>query len=338
MNSLFGNNASSDVRPGAFCSPTELLRAHKNQRELADITIRAISKDARVGVAKWRAGFEGSIRSGRGLIFVAVQRGALEFSEINAHVTTGEAIILGSKQPTYKVHIPDATDAVIFAISRRTFLQHLRTRYDDEHVRAHAVNCVIREKVKILDSAIQLSFQLVTLLESASARRLGDVTSAAIERALSFYLYEANLTANIKAPGIIEENAETKPTARHIVRPQSVRAAEEFISANLAEIESISEIAEASNISTRTLLRGFKSFLGVGPMEYLRDKRLRIARSALRDIDDTRPVRDIAESVGFKSYSSFWSHYNEAYQESPSTTRKLARNPLPSEIETKGKK
>ena len=325
MTNLFGKDGGGGARPGELSPPTDLLQPGRDHRDLSDLTMRTLSRNAWVGVAQWRSGFEGTFHSNGRLVFVTIQRGVLDFPEIGAQIGAGEAVILGSRRPVYKVRSTDATAAAIFAISRRTFIQHVRTRYDDEMVTAATGDCVVREKAELSDSAIRLSFQFAELLEGAVARRLGDMTSEAVERALSFYLYEASLSAHLNDKSKTSDMPQPRPRSQYIVRPQSVRAAEEFISENFADIDSVEQIAHASNVSIRTLRRGFRAFLDVGPMEYVRDKRLRTARAALKNIDDTRPVRDIAESVGFRSYSAFWAQYNEAYQESPSQTRRLVR-------------
>lgn len=332
VSALFGDNGDNGdgaLRPGALCPPTAFLQSAEGRDELPELTVRALSRNACVGAAASTAGFEAAFRPRGRLVFLTVQHGNIDVSGVKTRLKAGDAVILSAKRALYKVRSEDRAAAAVFAICPKTFAQHVRTRYDDNKIAATADDRVIRQKAEAADQAIRLSLQFAELLDGAPARRLGDITRDAIERALSFYAYEAGLAAPDKQTPKKETPKPDRTTApsqpHYVVRPHSVRMAEEFIAAHFADIESAAEIAAASKVSTRTLRRGFKTFLGVGPMEYLRDKRLRAARSALKNIDDARPVRDIAESVGYKSYSTFWAQYIEIYQESPSTTRRLMR-------------
>jgi AraC-like DNA-binding protein/tetratricopeptide (TPR) repeat protein len=86
----------------------------------------------------------------------------------------------------------------------------------------------------------------------------------------------------------------------------------------------VEEIASACGVSSRTLQRHFRRFIGRMPMEFLHDLRLDRARQELIRASGRARVTDIAASVGFNHVGRFATQYRARYGEMPSAT--LSRN------------
>ncbi len=96
---------------------------------------------------------------------------------------------------------------------------------------------------------------------------------------------------------------------------------EEFLAANLAQPVSRAEIAEIACVSIRSLSRGFVKRHGVGPMTFLRQRRLEAAyRELLGGDEGIINVTDVAMKFGFNHLGKFASVYRQMFGECPSQT------------------
>lgn len=83
----------------------------------------------------------------------------------------------------------------------------------------------------------------------------------------------------------------------------------------------ISEICAEFNVSRRSLHRAFSEVLGVGPVTFLRHKRLCAVHSILRDSDPARvTVAAVAMQQGFTELGRFSRYYRSLFGEYPSET------------------
>ncbi|HEX4180947.1 MAG TPA: AraC family transcriptional regulator [Caulobacteraceae bacterium] len=103
------------------------------------------------------------------------------------------------------------------------------------------------------------------------------------------------------------------------IAPKAVRRAETFIRSNSSLPISLSEIARAAQVPTRTLLDSFKRFRGTSPMQYLRNVRLESARLLLQS-GRALQISDVAFDAGFTHLGRFASAYAERFGELPSET------------------
>ena len=91
----------------------------------------------------------------------------------------------------------------------------------------------------------------------------------------------------------------------------------------------VSELARASNMSTRALYDGFRRSLGTTPMEYQRRIRLQRAWIELRTAEpkaDTTTVTTIASRLGFTNLGRFAAEYRLRFGELPSMTLQRGRD------------
>lgn len=102
---------------------------------------------------------------------------------------------------------------------------------------------------------------------------------------------------------------------------QLVRSAEEYLEDAGPQPVHISEICAVLNVSRRTLHRAFFDFLGVGPVTFLRQKRLCAIHSILKDSNPaTVTVAEVAMQQGFVELGRFSHYYHSLFGEYPSET------------------
>ena len=106
------------------------------------------------------------------------------------------------------------------------------------------------------------------------------------------------------------------PSAR-----QLVRNTEDYLEAAGPRPVHISEICAELNVSRRTLHRAFFDFLGLGPVTFLRQKRLCAIHSILRDSNPAMvTVAEVAMQQGFVELGRFSHYYHSLFGEYPSET------------------
>ncbi len=126
---------------------------------------------------------------------------------------------------------------------------------------------------------------------------------------------------------LFAERSETGGGERHNgERPASASAtirAEEYLTANLTAPVSQADLATAAGVSIRSLSRGFKKRHGLGPMQFLKVRRLDAAHRELLGADvNSTTVTEVASRYGFCHLGRFAVEYRQVFGESPSTTLK----------------
>ena len=92
-----------------------------------------------------------------------------------------------------------------------------------------------------------------------------------------------------------------------------------YINAHLAEELSIDDLAARAYISKFYLMRKFKADTGYGIHQYIRSKRLLLARDLLKT---DMSITNICEEVGFADYSTFSRAFKEMFKCAPRDYRK----------------
>jgi transcriptional regulator GlxA family with amidase domain len=109
------------------------------------------------------------------------------------------------------------------------------------------------------------------------------------------------------------------------IAPQHIRAAVDIIEAEPQLPLTVSSLAARCHISARALQQGFDRHLGVSPMTYLRQVRLRRARRELLDRDPSvETVASVARRWGFAHPGRFAAVYSARYGETPAMTLRRA--------------
>lgn len=97
-----------------------------------------------------------------------------------------------------------------------------------------------------------------------------------------------------------------------------------YINANYCFPLSISYLAKKQYISPSYLYRLFKEHLGISPQEYILNKRLEEGAKYLANHHNIK-VRDVANNVGYKSYSTFEKAFKKKYDLSPLEYRRKVK-------------
>jgi len=115
--------------------------------------------------------------------------------------------------------------------------------------------------------------------------------------------------------------AKTRDDRRATFVERSLMRAREHVEAHLETPLSRDALARASGVSPRTLSRLFAARLGVGPMTYVRQRRLEAARRALiAATPDDSSVTETALRFGFSGLGRFSTDYQRTFGECPSET------------------
>ncbi|ADP15754.1 bacterial regulatory helix-turn-helix protein, AraC family protein 14 [Achromobacter xylosoxidans A8] len=107
------------------------------------------------------------------------------------------------------------------------------------------------------------------------------------------------------------------PGRRGAVLPRHVRSVQDYLQAHAHESVSAEQLARIAGVSVRSLYAGFKEFLGVSPMHYLRDLRMERAHAELVS-GESRNIAGVALRWGFAHMGRFSAGYKERYGVSPS--------------------
>lgn len=96
----------------------------------------------------------------------------------------------------------------------------------------------------------------------------------------------------------------------------------DYIDAHLTEPIYLTDLEQFSNMSTRSLQYAFLKQLGCTPIEWIRMRRLALARQRLMNANTSETVMGIALDCGFSNASDFSKHFFRQYGELPSVTLK----------------
>jgi AraC-like DNA-binding protein len=112
-----------------------------------------------------------------------------------------------------------------------------------------------------------------------------------------------------------------------LAAPRTVRIAVDIIEEEVHLPLTVSSIAARCHVSVRSLQHGFRRYMGVSPMEYLREVRLRRAHQSLLASDPSATsVASVAYQWGFKNLGRFAAAHTARYEEPPAAT--LRRSPF----------
>lgn len=106
--------------------------------------------------------------------------------------------------------------------------------------------------------------------------------------------------------------------------PWQVRRVEEYVEQNWDQPLTVEAMALVANTSVRSLFYSFKRSRGVSPMTFVKQVRMRKARSMLANPSPTTSVTSVAFACGFSNLGHFARYYHSTFGEHPSDTRRNA--------------
>ena len=165
------------------------------------------------------------------------------------------------------------------------------------------------------NAAVDLLFAALRRIEDDPAAFAEANARATLERALLDAFARAVASAD---PAAAQDRAKLPAT-------RLVRQCEEYLESHLHLPVYIAELCTLTGASERTLRNAFHTVYGVGPTRYLVQRRLAMARRALRHAQPGDTVTAIATRNGLWDLGRFAADYRALYGEPPSATLRAAR-------------
>jgi PAS domain S-box-containing protein len=109
----------------------------------------------------------------------------------------------------------------------------------------------------------------------------------------------------------------------------TVKTVKQFVDLHWNRPLSVNDLAQAADVTARTLFKRFKLACGFTPQEYIKWVRLQHAREMLQRADKSTTVLGISLRCSFQNQGHFARDYRLAFGERPSDTLARARRPLP---------
>lgn len=215
-------------------------------------------------------------------------------------------------------------------------LVHLDMTWEEQspHLMVHVKRDVLESKLANLMSCelrAPLRFDLgldLTAPQVVAWRRLldllvDDLETAVLHNSVRRQLEDLVLVGLLTAhqhnySNCIQSNAEP-------VTPRAVRRAMDACEEDTGTILTVSELAQVADVSVRSLQEGFKNYVGLSPMQYLREVRLRRVRQELGCADQSLTVAAVANKWGFAHLGRFSQLYAKRFGETPSQTLRAVR-------------
>jgi transcriptional regulator GlxA family with amidase domain len=115
--------------------------------------------------------------------------------------------------------------------------------------------------------------------------------------------------------------------ARHLLIDQSEKHLHhsrlafviQFIRENLLDPLTIEQLSKKACMSQTHFFRCFKNELGISPIDFINDERIKLAKALLRN--PTKTIHDVCYESGFNNISYFNKVFKRATQRTPSEYR-----------------
>jgi AraC-like DNA-binding protein/mannose-6-phosphate isomerase-like protein (cupin superfamily) len=104
------------------------------------------------------------------------------------------------------------------------------------------------------------------------------------------------------------------------ISPRHVRRARDIIHASKEDSVTIADLALRVGVSVRSLQNGFRQFLGVTPLEYVRRYRLEQLHRALMESESRSNVTELMLECGIVNFGRYAQYYRQQYGCLPSET------------------
>jgi len=271
----------------------------------------------RFGLTRCRHGGSLAIDwANRGLYALALsQRGDGECAESDvAHALRPDvAAVMLSPDTDTTSRMVAGYHGVVVTIPRRVLEREAGAMLDGEEGRALRFTPGIDLAV---GAGAELA-RLVGFLVGEAARTDGISHVPAIADDLTAAILHAML---LRLPHTLSDalQAKARPAA-----PRYLRRAEDFLAANAERMVTSAELAAEVGVSVRALQGAFRRYRGCSPTEFVRQRRLELARQRLLACDGAT-VTEIALACGFGHLGRFSVEYRARFAESPSQTRHRA--------------
>lgn len=150
-------------------------------------------------------------------------------------------------------------------------------------------------------------------------------------------LHDAVLTAMLT--GLPHDQSHALAGPAPWIAPGYVRRAEEWLDTHAHEPVTISKAAVAAGVSVRSLQEAFRRYRGVSPQQFLKERRIELARTQLLAGEVGATVKSIATATGYNNPGRFSAEYHRRFGELPSETLRRAQRAhgIPSPVPPPGR-
>lgn len=162
-------------------------------------------------------------------------------------------------------------------------------------------------------------------LTCAGGAAAADLAAYLVERHLGKAWAMKSLNIMLLDEARVGSHPQPQPVIFGKVGDRLVRRAIAVIEQHLGEAISMEALAERVGTSRRNLERRFRETLGVSPLKFSRDLRLRYGLWLLHY--SSKSITEIGERCGFADTAHFSRHFRSAFGTSPSEMRKRDKKP-----------
>ena len=118
-----------------------------------------------------------------------------------------------------------------------------------------------------------------------------------------------------------------QPLARGDHRADDIAPVLDWARERLGQPLTVAQLAAQAHLSPRTFARRFRDGLGVSPLQWILEQRIRLAQELLETTDE--PIERIAWRTGFGTAVNMRQHFRRFTSISPHTYRQTFRRPVP---------
>lgn len=223
----------------------------------------------------------------------------------------GQALLLSASHAGRTTAHPDPIHAHVAMFFPKVAVSRFYSRYQNPHKENTKINSVIELDTPIGNSLYCLTKTILSDLFGKQYFKKSAESSRLVAELALHIVFDGHIKQ-------LRESADEKAAPY-------VHRAVKFIDSNLHRPMTISTIAEAVGVSSRSLQSGFQLAYGMTPMIYLRKARLEMVHAELSDPDNFLSVGEVASKWGFTHLSRFSTLYRDEFGVSPSATSRKRR-------------
>ncbi len=235
------------------------------------------------------------------------------FWRFYCNANEGGSLLLENRLP-----YPLEKDQFYFVPANVSFKCHCAQEVDHFYVHFDIAGLPRVTLQKLFNAPIQVP-QTAALLAMYEAL-LQDLTSGratlAIQLRFKALMYEALVLCLAGADPEQVKNEELAVEQLKVIQP-----ALDYVEMHLSEHTGVTELAELCNMSKDYFIRRFRQYVGITPLQYILQRRVRCAAQAL--LHTSKTIDDIAELTGFGNRYYFTRAFKKVIGVSPAHYRKM---------------